>query len=73
MLLQLCLYLQDHPGLLDNHTGIVTVFELLRTKSMTSGDKDNNLALKFHYYSVLLKKAGTVHKENGTIQRFIKS
>ena len=43
ILLQLCMYLQDHPGLLENYTGIVKVFELLCEKSMKARDTNEFL------------------------------
>ncbi|XP_078333011.1 ankyrin repeat and MYND domain-containing protein 2-like isoform X3 [Crassostrea virginica] len=70
---KLCMYLQDHPGLLENYTGIVKVFELLCEKSMKARDTNDIFALKSHYYSVLFKNAGKLHKEKGSIESFIKS
>lgn len=71
--LQLCLYLQDHPGLLDNYTGIVKVFEHLCEKSMKARDTNDIFALKTHYYSVLFKTAGKMQSEKGSIDGLIKS
>lgn len=70
---QLCLYLQDHPGLLDNYTGIVKVFEHLCEKSMKARDTNDIFALKTHYYSVLFKTAGKMQSEKGSIDGLIKS
>lgn len=73
-LLQLCLYLQDHPGLLENYSGLVKKFEVSFEKMVKSKDTNEcRLALKFHYYAVLLKTTGEWHKENGTIDCFIES
>lgn len=71
--LQLCLCLQDHPGLLDNYTGIVKVFEHLCEKSMKARDTNDIFALKTHYYSVLFKTAGKMQSEKGSIDGLIKS
>lgn len=71
--LQLCMYLQDHPGLLDNYTGIVKVFEHLCEKSMKARDTNDIFALKTHYYSVLFKTAGKMQSEKGSIDGLIKS
>ncbi|XP_052695723.1 ankyrin repeat and MYND domain-containing protein 2-like [Crassostrea angulata] len=70
---KLCLYLQDHPGLLDNYTGIVKVFEHLCEKSMKARDTNDIFALKTHYYSVLFKTAGKMQSEKGSIDGLIKS
>ena len=69
----MCLYLKDHPGLLEHYTRLVKKFEASCEEILNSNDTDECLALKFHYYSVLLKTTGELHREKGTIDCFIES
>ncbi|XP_061181464.1 ankyrin repeat and MYND domain-containing protein 2-like isoform X1 [Saccostrea echinata] len=70
---KLCMYLQDHPGLLEAYQGIVRLFEILCERSMKARDTNDIFAMKTHYYSVLFKTAGKMYKEKGNIDSFIKS
>ncbi|XP_048730771.1 ankyrin repeat and MYND domain-containing protein 2-like [Ostrea edulis] len=70
---KLCMYIQDHPGLLDHYTGIVRIFEILCERSMKARDTNDIFAMKSHYYSVLFKTTGKMYKEIGNIDSFIKS
>ncbi|KAL5010337.1 hypothetical protein ScPMuIL_012642 [Solemya velum] len=70
---KLSLYLNEHPGMLKCWYKVVKVLELLCQNSMRSKDTNDILAMKMHYFSVVVKRAAqSYQEENDNLNPWIK-
>ena len=71
-LFQLSFFLEEHIGLLEEYKKIVNVLELLCEKSMKARDTNDVLAMKTHYFGVVIKNVGKVYAEKKSLDVWIK-
>lgn len=62
---KLSLYLQQTPELMLNADKVTKVLDLLCERMMKQRETDEIMALKFHYFSFLIKRAVKMTKERG--------
>ncbi len=74
--MQISMYLQEHPQLLNESNKIGKLFEVLCEKMMKRSDTNEVMAIKLHYFGSLIKMAGKsrLNKEDnldGWIKRLV--